>query len=122
MEIQAVIDYIKQLPTPSYYDELTDTDKKKYIFNAMEEISDVLIKFPNVEASERMIALQTLYNLEGEEEGIAMLRRQGIIDYTVKDIKAVLDKQIICPSVLTIIDAINAASIVDEGMRVGRLI
>ncbi|MFC6402967.1 hypothetical protein ACFP67_14230 [Mammaliicoccus sciuri] len=122
METQEVIDYIKQLPTPLFYDELTDTDKKKHIFNAMEEISDVLIKFPNIKASTRMIALQTLYNLEGEEEGIAMLRRQGITDYTVKDIKAVLDKQSICPSVLAIIDAINDADVVDEGMRVGRLI
>lgn len=122
MQIQEVIDYIEQLPTPSYYDELTETDKKKYIFNAMEEISDVLIKFPDINASPRMIALQTLYNLEGEEEGIAMLRRQGITDYTVKDIKAVLDKQHICPAVLSIIDAINAAKVADEGMKVGRLI
>lgn len=122
MEIQAVIDYIDKLPTPSFYDELTTEDKSKHIFNAMEEISDALIKFPHINANARMIALQTLYNLEGEEEGISMLRRQGITDYTVKDIKAVLDKQHICPSVLTIIDAINDASVVDEGMKVGRLI
>lgn len=122
METKEVIDYIDQLPTPSFYDELTTEDKSKHIFNAMEEISDVLIKFPSISASVRMVALQTLYNLEGEEEGIAMLRRQGITDYTVKDIKAVLDKQHICPAVLSIIDAINDASVVDEGMRVGRLI
>lgn len=122
METKEVIDYIDQLPTPSFYDELTETDKRKQIFNAMEEISDALIKFPNIKASVRMVALQTLYNLEGEEEGIAMLRRQGITDYTVKDIKAVLEKQNICPSVLAIIDAINDADVVEEGMRVGRLI
>ena len=46
-----------------------------------------------------MVALQTIYNLEGEEEGTAMMRRQGITDYTVKDVKAVLDKDVISPSV-----------------------
>lgn len=122
MNEQEVIDYLKSLPTPVAYDELTESDKVKQIFNAHEEVSDVLIPYENVKINKRMVALQTLYNIEGEEEGIAMLRRQGITDYTVKDVKAVLNKDVICPAVLALIGNLNALSQADNAYRVGRLI
>ena len=88
-----VIAYLTKIPTPEYYNDLSKDDATKHIFNAQEEINDALIKYPDVELTTRMVALQALYNLEGEDEGVAMLRRQGITDYTVKDVKAVLNKE-----------------------------
>lgn len=116
-----VIDYLSKIPTPDYYNNLNVEETEKHIFNASEEIGDVLIKYPSVDITPRMIALQVLYNLEGEDEGIAMMRRQGITDYTVKDIKAVLDKDIISPNVWAIIDALNEQA-TNNNLRVGRLI
>lgn len=120
-EIDDVLEYLKQIPTPKYYDDLTHEMTRKHVFNAYEEINDVLIQFKGIVPTKRMTALQTLYNLEGEEEGMAMLRRQGVTDYTVKDVKAVLDKDTLSPNVLAIIDAMNVVPEMNNA-SVGRLI
>lgn len=124
MEEQAIDDvlaYLKKIPTPEYYNDLTPDMARKHVFNAYEEINDVLIHHNDITPTTRMTALQTLYNLEGEEEGIAMLRRQGVKDYTVKDVKAVLEKDALSPNVLAIIDALTNTP-ENNSLRVGRLI
>lgn len=120
-EIDDVLEYLKQIPTPKYYDDLTHEMARKHVFNAYEEINDALIQFKGIVPTKRMTALQTLYNLEGEEEGMAMLRRQGVTDYTVKDVKAVLDKDTLSPNVFAIIDAMNVVPEMNNA-SVGRLI
>lgn len=117
---QEVIDYLAKLPTPKAYSQLSQEDAEKHIFNAQEEINDVLVKYPSVTLTPRMVAVQALYNLEGEDEGIAMMRRQGITDYTVKDVKAVLDKDVLSPNVFAMIEALAEDD--THKMRVGRLI
>lgn len=119
--IDDVLNYLKELPTPEYYNDLTPDMARKHIFNAYEEINDVLIQHKDITPTIRMTALQTLYNLEGEEEGIAMLRRQGVSDYTVKDVKAVLEKDPLSPNVLAIIEALTSTP-ENNSLRVGRLI
>ena len=120
-EIDDVLEYLKKIPTPEYYNDLTPDMARKHVFNAYEEINDVLIQHNDITPTTRMTALQTLYNLEGEEEGIAMLRRQGVTDYTVKDVKAVLDKEPLSSNVLAIIDALTNTP-ENNSARVGRLI
>jgi len=120
-KIDEVLEYLEQLPTPDYYNDLDTDMARRNIFNAHEEINDVLIQHKDISPTIRMTALQTLYNLEGEEEGTAMMRRQGISDYTVKDVKAVLNKEPLSPNVVAIIDSlINTPE--SKSMRVGRLI
>lgn len=119
--IDDVLNYLKELPTPEYYNDLTPDMARKHIFNAYEEINDVLIQHKDITPTIRMTALQTLYNLEGEEEGIAMLRRQGVSDYTVKDVKAVMEKDPLSPNVLAIIEALTNTP-ENNSLRVGRLI
>ncbi|MEB7460154.1 hypothetical protein [Staphylococcus borealis] len=121
MKVEDVLNYLELIPTPQSYENMDIDTAKKHVFNAQEEVNDVLIKYPTVDISPRMVALQTIYNLEGEEEGTAMMRRQGITDYTVKDVKAVLDKDVISPSVFAIIEAL-AEQQVNNNLRVGRLI
>lgn len=121
---QEVKDYLSKLPTPDYFDELTDDALTKHIFSAQEQIKDFLTNYPNVDLSKRMVALQTLYNVESEYEGIAMLKRQGITDYTVKDVKAVLEQdEILSPNVVSIIEKEHEKNGTPKTtMRVGRLI
>lgn len=121
---QEVKDYLSKLPTPDYFDELTHDALTKHIFSAQEQINDFLTNYPNVDLSKRMIALQTLYNVESEYEGIAMLKRQGITDYTVKDVKAVLEQdEILSPNVVSIIEKEHEKNGTPKTtMRVGRLI
>lgn len=121
---QEVKDYLSKLPTPDYFDELTHDALTKHIFSAQEQIKDFLTNYPNVDLSKRMVALQTLYNVESEYEGIAMLKRQGITDYTVKDVKAVLEQdEILSPNVVSIIEKKHEKNGTPKTtMRVGRLI
>lgn len=120
-KIDEVLEYLEQLPTPDYYNDLDTDMARRHIFNAHEEINDVLIQHKDINPTIRMTALQTLYNLEGEEEGTAMMRRQGISDYTVKDVKAVLNKEPLSPNVVAMIDSlINTPE--SKSMRLGRLI
>lgn len=118
--IQDVTNYISKMPTTDYYESMNEKQREKHIFNAQEEVNDLLIKYPNVELSSRMVALQTIYNIEAEEEGIAMLRRQGIKDYTVKDVKATLDNSI-NPQLLSLIESLNESKLSNKN-SVGRLI
>lgn len=126
MEIneQEVKDYLLKLPTPDYFDDLTSDNLTKHIFGAHEQINDFLTNYPNVDLSKRMIALQALYNVESEYEGIAMLKRQGITDYTVKDVKAVLEQdEILSPNVVSIIEKEQEKNGTPKNtMQVGRLI
>lgn len=121
---QEVKDYLSKLPTPDYFDDLTDDALTKHIFSAQEQIKDFLTNYPNVDLSKRMVALQTLYNVESEYEGIAMLKRQGITDYTVKDVKAVLEQdEILSPNVVSIIEKEHEKNGTPKTtIRVGRLI
>ncbi|CCI60677.1 putative uncharacterized protein [Staphylococcus equorum subsp. equorum Mu2] len=121
---QEVKSYLLKLPTPDYFDDLTEDALTKHIFSAQEQINDFLTNYPNVDLSKRMIALQTLYNVESEYEGIAMLKRQGITDYTVKDVKAVLEQdEILSPNVVSIIEKEHEKNGTPKTtMRVGRLI
>ncbi|MFQ3906185.1 hypothetical protein ABLV94_13575 [Staphylococcus sp. Mo2-7] len=126
MEIneQEVKSYLLKLPTPDYFDDLPEDALTKHIFSAQEQINDFLTNYPNVDLSKRMIALQTLYNVESEYEGIAMLKRQGITDYTVKDVKAVLEQdEILSPNVVSIIEKEHEKNGTPKTtMQVGRLI
>lgn len=126
MEIneQEVKSYLLKLPTPDYFDDLTEDALTKHIFSAQEQINDFLTNYPNVDLSKRMIALQTLYNVELEYEGIAMLKRQGITDYTVKDVKAVLEQdEILSPNVVSIIEKEHEKNGTPKTkMQVGRLV
>lgn len=117
---QQIVDYIDKMPTTEFYESMSEKQREEHIFNAHEEVNDLLIKYPNVEINARMVALQALYNIEAEEEGIAMLRRQGIKDYTVKDVKATLDTTI-NPRLLTLIESMNEST-QSNAMQVGRLI
>lgn len=114
-----VTDYLNLIPVPSYVSDMTIDDLQKAIFQASEEIGD---EYPQITQTPRMIALQLLYNAEAEEEGTGMMRRQNIKDYTVKDVKVVLDRQMLSPQVVGIIGNLPEMQSKQSSGRVGRLI
>lgn len=114
-----VIEYLSLMPVPPYLEAMAPDEKEKQVFAASEEIADV---YPQIKQSPRMIALQAIYNAEAEDEGIAMMHRQGISDYTVKDVKAVLKRDNLSPYVLSLIKALPEMQDAASNGRVGWLI
>ncbi|TDM49997.1 hypothetical protein ETI06_05855 [Macrococcoides goetzii] len=110
--------YLNNVNVPSYF-PLDENERRKALYEASLEILD---EYPNLTLSPRLVVLQAFYNAEGEEEGIAMMHRQGLSDYTVKDVKAVLKRSILSPFVTRIIDRINEEEKGSASGRVARLI
>lgn len=111
-------EYLKLVTIPSFFP--TDPGEQLKKFN--EASFEILDEYPNISLSPRMIVLQAFYNAEGEEEGVAMMHRQGIQDYTVKDVKAVLKRPFLNPFVLRIIENMNKANGKQTSGRTARLI
>lgn len=109
---EAVKEYLTRLSNTELFDELSPEDKDKQIFTATELLGDY---FPIEKVTDRAIALQVLYDLEGEDEEYAKLKRHGIKSYSVKGVSVTFDGSGISPDVIRIIGGRNKAS-------VGRLI
>lgn len=71
-----VLAYMKQLPTIQTvrFNEIDSEEQLRLIFAARETLKDV---YKIYGITERAVALQTLYMLEGEEEEFARLKRHG---------------------------------------------
>ncbi|HAR6611628.1 TPA: hypothetical protein I1891_001927 [Staphylococcus pseudintermedius] len=117
---EQVIKYINNMPTTEYYKSLDENIVNQHIFAAQEEVNDLLINYPEITLSARMVALQALYNIEAEEEGFGMLRRQGVKNYSVKDVSVSFDDNI-SPRLLELIRRLDEAT-KSNTARVGRLI
>ncbi|EGQ0325903.1 hypothetical protein ACSBDS_002167 [Staphylococcus pseudintermedius] len=117
---EQVIKYINNMPTTEYYKSLDENIVNQHIFAAQEEVNDLLINYPKITLSARMVALQALYNIEAEEEGFGMLRRQGVKNYSVKDVSVSFDDNI-SPRLLELIRRLDEST-KSNTARVGRLI
>lgn len=117
--INAAVEYMQNYPVPDYFENYEPSERAKRLFQAMEEIKD---EYPQITVTPRMMTLQALYNAEGEEEGIAMMHRQGVSDYTVKDVKTVLKRENLSPYVLSIIRNLPEMQASGASGRVGWLI
>lgn len=111
MDYQAINEYIEKLPNSESYMDLEEDIKVKNVFAAHELLKD---HFRESQITNRAIALQTLYMLEGEAEEYAKLKRHGITSYSVKGVSVSFDGSGISPEVINLLGA-NKAS-------VGRLI
>jgi len=104
--------YLKNLSNNTLFTELKESDKDKAIFSALELLKDY---FPIKKITDRAVALQVLYALEGEEEEYAKLKRHGVKSYAVKGVSVTFDGSGISPDVIHLIEPTNKA-------KVGRLI
>lgn len=111
MNYEAINNYIEKLPNNDGFMNLVEDEKIKTVFAAFEKLKDHYIESL---ITNRAIALQTLYMIEGEEEEYSKLKRHGVKSYSVKGVSVSLEGSGISPDVLNILGSNKA--------KVGRLI
>jgi hypothetical protein len=104
-------EYLAKLPGTDAFLALPDTDQDRWIFMAQETLGD---EYPARKISDRAVALQTLYMFEGDAEDFAMLKRQGVDQFSTEGLSVSFKSGAIAPQVIDIISGGRA--------RVGRLI
>lgn len=111
MDFTAIDEYIKKLPSNETYINLLEDNKNKNVFAAYELLKD---NFRESKITDRAVALQTLFMLEGEEEEFSKYKRHGVESFSTKGISISFNGSNIAPDVLEIMGANKAT--------VGRLI
>lgn len=107
-----VQEYLAKMPNTSAFLALSQPEIDAWIFEAEELLND---HYSPLQITTRAIALQALYAWEGDNEEIAMLRRQGVSQFNTEGMSVTLISAGVSPLV---IDTINRGS----GARVGSLI
>lgn len=110
--IESVKLYLALMPKSSGFFELDELEQTQSVFAAFELLKD---HFPLEKITDRAVALQVLYMLEGEDEEFAMLQRHGVKSYSVKGVSVTFNGSGIAQSVIDIIIGTRSA-------MVGRLI
>ncbi|MGW7932323.1 hypothetical protein ACWEWU_11750 [Staphylococcus xylosus] len=111
-------DYLNSIPHESKIDGLGSEELERYLFDAYE---DIAILYPHIKVTERMVVKQMLYKFEGEQQGYALLKRQGIKTHKINDVSVTFEDGIIEPFVLTLIEKQLEENKESRGM-IGRLI
>lgn len=75
MDFVSVDQYLNKLHYADLYKSLDNNSKQTAVFEAMEMLKD---RYRESLLSERIVAIQTLYMLEGEDEDFRKFRRQGV--------------------------------------------
>lgn len=110
--IESIKLYLAMLPNSGGFFALDELEQDKQVFASLELLKD---HFPIEKLSDRAVALQVLYMLEGEDEEFAKLQRHGVKSYSVKGVSVTFDGSGIAQSVIDIIIGTRSA-------MVGRLI
>lgn len=113
MDFQSIDTYIKKLRHSEPYEKLELYDQEAEVFTAMELLKD---HFDASKLTDRAVALQVLYTLEGEEEEYAKLKRHGVKSYAVKGVSVTFEGSGISPDVISLLQPDSSKA------RVGRLV
>ncbi|OCA87297.1 hypothetical protein [Pseudobacillus wudalianchiensis] len=109
--------YLFSLAYTEQYQEFDVLEREKRVFTAYELLTTY---YPADILTPKIIALQTKYMIEGEEDEYAKYKRQGIKSLGVKGISLSFDDKstAIAPDVIALIEQTNTSG----GAFVGRLI
>ncbi|RIM87756.1 hypothetical protein BU107_07015 [Staphylococcus xylosus] len=110
--------YLESIPHDAQVDDLGYEELDMYLFDAFEDIKTL---YPQITITERMIVKQMLYKFEGEQQGYAALKRQGVKTQKINDASITFNDGIIDPFVLTLIEKQLEEDKKSRGM-IGRLI
>lgn len=108
MEFDSVNAYLDKLRRADGYKSLAQGEREAEVFTAGEMLKDY---FPEDKITDRAVALQVLYNIEGESETYAMLKRQGVKSYSVKDVSVTFEGSGISPDVINLLQPKRGASV-----------
>lgn len=115
MDFIAVDNYLHKLHYTDYYTELDEPIREKIAFTAEEMLKR---HFKENLITDEVVALQTLYIIEGESEEFAKFKRQGVKSFTVKGLSFSFEGANISPEVISLINNSSAKS----AAGIGRLI
>lgn len=101
LDTEKVIEYIKKIPSNPLLEGMGTQELEQNIFDSYEDINSL---YPKVIISERMIVKQMLYKLEGESNGYAMLKRQGVETQKINDASVTMSDNLLDPYVLFLIN------------------
>lgn len=102
------------MPGGDALSDLEVAEQDKIIFSAHELLKD---HYKERDITDRAVALQVLYSVEGEDEEYAKLKRHGIKSYSVKGVSVTFEGGEIAASVIAILGDPKTKS-----AKVGRLI
>lgn len=112
--------YLHKLAYTEQYQEFDPAERERRVFTAYELLTNY---YPENILTTKIVALQTKYMIEGEEDEYAKYKRQGIKSLGVKGISLSFDetggRSAISPDVIALIEQTNTNS---GGAFVGRLI
>lgn len=100
--------YLKKLDNNDLFIGMIEPDQDKAIFSSSELLKDY---FPVDKITNRAIALQVLYALEGEDEEYAKLKRHGVKSYSVKGVSITFEGSGISPDVIHMISPTDKAKV-----------
>lgn len=101
MEFTTVNDYLNKLHFATEYKNLTPEDQESIVFTAQEVLMD---RYEEKKLTPRVIALQTLFMLEGENEEHSRLKRHGVSKFSTKGISVEYAGGNIAPDVVAILE------------------
>lgn len=98
--------YIMKLRNKAGYEGLGEKERQEIVFEAEELLKD---HFSAASLSPRVVGLQAVYTLEGEEEGFGRLKRQGAKSYAVKGVSVSFEGSGVSPDVIALINSQKAS-------------
>ncbi|WP_394548813.1 hypothetical protein [Priestia aryabhattai] len=118
-EFELVNAYLESIKYTDVYTEKSMEDRGKLVFTAYDKLTNF---YDEKYLTPKVIGLQTVYMIEGEEEEFAKFKRQGVKSMGLGDLSFTYDiTQQISPEVVTLIERAKAAEVKPSGARVGRL-
>ncbi|MCK1982227.1 MULTISPECIES: hypothetical protein [Peribacillus] len=112
-------EYLHKLHYTKHYTDLPVDLREKIAFTAEEMLKN---HFDETLLSDKIIALQTIYMIEGEDEEFAKFKRQGVKSMKVDEISFSFDTGNISPEVISIIAKVTETTKSSTRAYVGRLI
>ncbi|WP_273122786.1 hypothetical protein [Bacillus weihaiensis] len=118
-DFQAVDSYLQSIEYTAIYQSKEENERQKLVFTAYDRLSTY---FDEKYLTPKIIGLQTIYMMEGEEEEFAKFKRHGVSSMGLKGMSFSFDiTQHVSPDVLAIIQRAMSTE-KRSGARVGRLV
>jgi hypothetical protein len=101
-------EYLAKLPGTDEFLALASADQDRWIFQATETLTDHLA---SRQITDRAIALQTIYEYEGDQEDFAMLKRQGVDTFSTEGLSVSFKSGSVSPKVMDIVNRSGRAGV-----------
>lgn len=88
MDYTSVNAYLQKLYSAKAYKALPEAERQQVVFEAQELLES---HFDKKKLTDRTVGLQVMFNLEGDDEEYAKLKRHGVKSYSVKGVSVTFE-------------------------------